>query len=149
MASEDAVCSRSMQPGIIVETASSGRSCSSPDTMYTARPTEDRHIDDGIDTVAVEPLAGDRHPDIRLVQMIRRQNLDSPVLAGDAEILQRLFRADHADRPVAGAVGAGLVVHRANADRRLPGEGIEQIPFASFMRTGEDARENKELEPIP
>ena len=49
-----------------------------------------RHFDDQIDAVTVEPLTGDGGADVGLVQMIGGQDLDVPVLAGNAVFVQRL-----------------------------------------------------------
>ena len=75
-----------------------------------------RDIENGIDTLLVEPLACDRGADVWLEQHVARDDLHTDIGMQFVEILDGEFRGDHVTLPGCLGVGAGHVAEDANLD---------------------------------
>ena len=73
-------------------------------------------LDQDIDAVAIEPLADDRCAHVRLVLMVRLQQLDLDARIGGHELGDRLARTFGAGGALDVTVGAAEVGQRADAD---------------------------------
>ncbi len=79
-------------------------------------------VEDRLDALFIEPLAGDVEADVDLVLMIGDHHLDRLAEHRAAEILDRHLERLHRTRPGEIGVGAGLIVHDADGERAF-GEG--------------------------
>ena len=75
-----------------------------------------RHVDDDVDLVDVEPLAGDVGADVRLVLVIGGDDLDLQPLRRGAVVLHRHLRGNHRALPREIGIEAGSVVEHADFD---------------------------------
>ena len=84
--------------------------------LHRQRDGRGRAADDRIDTILLDPFLGDGHADIGLVLIVRDDNLDRGVTDLAAEILDRQLDRSHRAGAAVVGIGAGLVIHHADAD---------------------------------
>ena len=86
------------------------------DLVHGERDRGRRHVDDHVDLVDVDPGPHHVRTDVRLVLMVRADDLDLHAFGGSAEILDRHARRDHGALSAEIGIGPRHVVHHADLD---------------------------------